>query len=198
MKIVHEEVLISAGSFPRTKEGIRVLEEVREATAAVVWPPGSSTFSINPVRKRNGVKPIKEGCMIVLREKFGWSTESPILIRSSERPGKVDALRKTSAGDFVVEWETGNISSSHRALNKITLGLVRRVIAGGVLILPTRPLYQYLTDRVGNYEELRPYFLVWKNIPVEHGFLLIIAVEHDAIDSSVPFIQKGTDGRALV
>lgn len=136
--------------------------------------------------------------MIALRDRFGWSLETPVFVREVERPGKVDALRTTSFGPFVLEWETGNISSSHRALNKIALGLLRNILAGGVLILPTRFLYPYLTDRVGNYEELRPYFPVWQNIPIEKGLLMLITIEHDSVDRSVPFISKGTDGRALI
>lgn len=198
MKIVHEEILISAGEFEATEEWSNIRTEIREAVSSVVWPEGSDTFIINPVKKGNGVKPIKDGCMIVLREKFGWKTEEFIFLRDVERPGKVDALRSTSTKPFVFEWETGNISSSHRTLNKIALGLLRETISGGVLVLPTRNIYPYLTDRIGNYEELRPYFQTWKSMPITGGLMMIIAIEHDGIDSSVPLIKKGTDGRALV
>ena len=136
--------------------------------------------------------------MIALREKFGWRIEAPVFIRESSQPGKVDAVRSTPLGDFVFEWETGNISSSHRSLNKIVLGLIRELIIGGVLVLPTRKLYPYLTDRVGNYEELFPYFPVWKRIPVQRGIMIVIAVEQDLTDGQIPLIRKGTDGRALV
>lgn len=63
---------------------------------------------------------------------------------------------------------------------------------------PLVKLYPYLTDRIGNYEELLPYFPVWKHIPVQRGLMLVIAIEHDATDSQAPLIRKGTDGRALV
>lgn len=198
MKVVQEEVLIKNDEFQQAEEWNRILSEIRQAILSVVWPPGSSSFAINPLRKRNGVKPIKEGCMVALRDRFGWSLEAEIFIRDVQRPGKVDAIRQTASGKFVLEWETGNISSSHRALNKITLGLLRKVITGGVLILPTRLLYNYLTDRVGNYEELQPYFQIWRTVPVEKGFLMVIAIEHDAIDTNVPLIRKGTDGRAML
>jgi hypothetical protein len=39
-------------------------------------------------------------------------------------PGPIDAVLTEKQGDFAFEWETGNISSSHRALNKIALGLI--------------------------------------------------------------------------
>jgi hypothetical protein len=98
---------------------------------------------------------------------------------------------------FCVEWETGNISSSHRAVNKMALGILKKVLIGGVLILPTRAMYKYLTDRVGNFPELEPYFPLWQALKVEEGLLAIIAIEHDAVSQSVPRIPKGTNGRAL-
>lgn len=198
MKIVHEEVLISQGDFNTTNEWGQILNEIYTAIAAVSWPPGSSQFTVQPRKKGNGVKPIKAGCMVMLRSVHGWHLEAPVFVREVNRAGKVDALRSTSQGYFALEWETGNISSSHRALNKITLGIIRGLLLGGALILPTRQLYQFLTDRVGNYEELLPYFPVWKQIPVANGFMIVIAVEHDATDDKVPLIPKGTDGRALI
>ena len=198
MKIVYEEILIDQGHLMETQEWKEIHKEIHQAISAVTWPPGSAQFVINPILHGNGVKPIKEGCMVALQNQFGWQLESTLSIREANRPGKVDALRHTSLGNFVFEWETGNISSSHRALNKIALGLLKNVLVGGVLVLPTRKLYPYLTDRIGNYEELSPYFPVWQSIPIEHGLMLVIAVEHDDIDTAVPVITKGTDGRALI
>lgn len=96
-----------------------------------------------------------------------------------------------------MEWETGNISSSHRALNKMALGLLKGKLAAGVLIVPSRRLYKYLTDRVGNIDEIAPYFDLWRCIPCAEGVLEVIAVEQDAESLSVRRISKGTDGRAL-
>jgi hypothetical protein len=96
-----------------------------------------------------------------------------------------------------LEWETGNISSSHRALNKIALGILRGIFIGGALVLPTRAMYKYLTDRIGNYDEIEPYFELWKKLPIKKGLLLVIAIEHDSVNGSVPRIPKGTDGRAI-
>jgi hypothetical protein len=98
---------------------------------------------------------------------------------------------------FCLEWETGNISSSHRSLNKMALGIMKKILIGGVLILPTREMYQYLTDRIGNFREISPYFPLWRSLNLEEGLLLVIAIEHDAVSSQVPRIKKGTDGRAL-
>jgi len=70
-------------------------------------------------------------------------------------------------------------------------------IEGGVLILPSRNMYQYLTDRVGNFAEIEPYFNIWKNLKISKGLLAVIEIEHDALSKDVPPITKGTDGRAL-
>jgi hypothetical protein len=68
---------------------------------------------------------------------------------------------------------------------------------GAVLVIPSRKLYPYLTDRVGSFEELEPYFDVWRAVLIEEGFLAIFSIEQDQVDSNVPKITKGTDGRAL-
>jgi hypothetical protein len=79
----------------------------------------------------------------------------------------------------------------------MALGILKKVLIGGALILPTREMYRYLTDRVGNYPELEPYFPLWRSLQVNEGLLVVIAIEHDAVSPDVPRIPKGTDGRAL-
>ena len=104
-------------------------------------------------------------------------------------------------GHYVAfEWETGNISSSHRALNKLVLGLIHRAITGCFLVVRSRALYPYLTERIGNMDELRAYLPLWNaaSATVGEAALRIYAVEHDRTDESVPPIPKGTDGNALV
>lgn len=127
----------------------------------------------------------------------GWRLEHPFDVGAGRRPGKFDAVFETKAGPFAFEWETGNISSSHRALNKMALGIIQEKLIGGTLVVPTRALYQYLTDRVGNYAELVPYFELWRSIRCPNGILEIVAIEHDATSMSVPRIPKGTSGRAI-
>jgi hypothetical protein len=197
MKIVREVSLISVGSFEESSDWSIIRAEIREAISLIVHPPGTSNFTINPTKHGNGVKPIKEACMIALRDRFGWKLETRINY-ATRAPGKVDATKVLDRHLFAFEWETGNISSSHRAINKMILGLLRDVFLGAVLVLPSRKLYPYLTDRIGNYEELEPYFDVWRAVRLEEGFLAIFAIEHDQVDSNVPTITKGTDGRALV
>ncbi len=197
MKIVQEVSLISVGSFEESSDWSVIRAEIREAISLVVHPPGTESFTINPTKHGNGVKPIKEACMIALRNRFAWSLETSINY-ATRSPGKVDATKVLDNHLFALEWETGNISSSHRAINKMVLGLLRGVFLGAVLVLPSRKLYPYLTDRIGNYEELEPYFDVWRAVRLEEGFLAVFVIEHDHVDSSVPTIFKGTDGRALV
>lgn len=194
MRIVHETVLINSGRFSQTAEWTTIQHEIRQAVAAVVWPPGERIFTINPIKKGNGVKPIKEGCMLLLKEQFGWRIET----KQVRGLGKIDAIRESSHGVVALEWETGNVSSSHRAINKIILGITQETLIGGILVVPTRRLYRYLTDRIGNYEELEPYFPVWCRIPVVEALVMVIAIEQEAEDERVPLITKGTDGRALV
>ncbi|ALF53312.1 BamHI restriction endonuclease [Nostoc piscinale CENA21] len=197
MKIVQEVSLISIGSFEESSDWAIIRSEIRDAIALIVHPTGTSSFTINPKKHGNGVKPIKEACMIALRDRFGWRLEAPINY-ATKSPGKVDATKVIDNYFFALEWETGNISSSHRAVNKMVLGLIRGVFLGAALVLPSRKLYPYLTDRIGNYEELEPYFDVWRSVQLQEGFLAIFVIEHDQLDSNVPTLTKGTDGRALV
>jgi len=74
---------------------------------------------------------------------------------------------------------------------------MKGLIQAGVLVVPSRKMYKFLTDRVGNFAELEPYLDVWKAMPIKNGVLKIIVIEHDAESKSVPRIKKGTDGRAL-
>ncbi|WP_372013554.1 PDDEXK family nuclease [Pseudoxanthomonas sp. 10H] len=116
------------------------------------------------------------------------------------KPGKSDLIYLNGEGLICFEWETGNISSSHRSLNKLAQGLMLGHIQAGVLVVPSRKMYQYLTDRVGNYEELAWYFPLWKSIKCDNGVLEVFVVEQDADDSKssvkVQRIGKGTDGLA--
>jgi hypothetical protein len=203
VKLVQTEVLISSGEFAESDEWRTIQEEIGVAISSVAWPPGAKDFTIHAQsgRKRgegSGVKPIKEAFQFALQKRFGWALEHRMPLVSGVRPGPIDAMKMTSFGPFGVEWETGNISSSHRSLNRLALGMLQGNLAGGTLVLPTRELYQYLTDRVGNYREIAPYFPLWKKFCDERGVLTVVAVEHDRASVDVPRISKGTDGRALV
>ncbi len=197
MKILQEVSLINRGNFRESQEWAVIQNEIRRAIELIVWPPGTSTFTINPSLHGNGVKPMKNACMAALKEIYGWQLETKITY-ATKAPGRVDATKVLDKHLFALEWETGNISSSHRAVNKLVLGMLRGVFLGSALVLPSRNLYTYLTDRIGNYDELEPYFDVWRAVNINEGFLEIFVVEYDAKDNSVPKIIKGTDGRALI
>ena len=100
----------------------------------------------------------------------------------------------------VIEWETGNISSSHRSINKLCVCLNAGIINVGVVIVPSRALYAHLTDRIGNIDELSGYLSLWQSMEtrVETGLLAITVVEHDELtdDENFPLLDRGNDGRA--
>lgn len=202
MKIIRIERLVDAGGFSDSKEWKIINTHIEQAIRSIEWPPGSGSFTLydQPGKRRgegNGVKPIKDACMLCLNS-LGWNLETPVDIATLKRPGPMDATYRVRDRLFCVEWETGNISSSHRAMNKMALGILKKILIGGVLILPTRDMYKYLTDRVGNFPELEPYFPLWRSLKVNEGLLAVIAIEHDDVSRSVPRIPKATDGRALL
>lgn len=205
MKIIRVETLQAVGPIATSDEWQRIRSELHNAIRSIVWPPGSDRFTIHPQsgKKRgegNGVVPIKQAMLnALIREvrEDGWKAEQALDIATVTKPGKLDAVIKTRFGPVAMEWETGNISSSHRALNKMCLGLMNGILAAGTLIVPSRNLYQYLTDRVGNFAELEPYLDLWRSIPIGAGVLEIVVIEHDAESTDVPRIPKGTSGRAL-
>jgi hypothetical protein len=197
MKILQIKYLIRKGQFSTSDSMHQTLDEIKEAIASVKWPTGSDRFILYPEKQRNGVKPIKDECMESLRRN-GWDLEKKVHLGSRQKPGKIDSVKELLDGRFfALEWETGNISSSHRALNKLAIGLMDGILAGGMLILPSRAMYKWLTDRVGNYAEIEPYFPVWQSLPIQDGILAVIEIEHDELSLTVPIIPKGTDGRAL-
>ncbi|MBI4524828.1 MAG: hypothetical protein HY695_13575 [Deltaproteobacteria bacterium] len=174
---------------------------------------------------RNGVSPIKSQFFSGMA-KAKWKTEHKLSLESYQRINRSlqplltypdlqplsDGLHH-SVGDFdfayetdsgfrtVVEWETGNISSSHRSLNKMCLALIANLTDAGLLIVPSKALYPHLTDRIGNWQELCPYLAFWQAVgmkALKRGLLGIVVVEHDELvtDDTIPYIQQGIDGRS--
>jgi hypothetical protein len=201
MKIVRVETLISAGTFAASVDWNAIRSDLHKEVRAVDWPPGSGSFVIYPESgkkrgKGNGVKPIKNGLIRRLQAK-GWKAEEPLALPVDAQPGALDVTFYAPGGPVALEWETGNISSCHRALNKMSLGLLKGLLAAGVLVVPSRRLYRYLTDRVANFDELEPYLDLWRSVPCSQGILELVVVEQDGESTSVPRIPKGTEGRAL-
>lgn len=204
VRIIEEINLIDVGGCKSSSEVSGAVEEIRQAIRALVWPSGADRFIIHPQSGKksgegNGVRPIRDAFVLALEEQ-GWDSEVrfPVITDSTMADfGKLDASKHVFGKPFVAEWETGNISSSHRAMNKMSVGLIEGKISAGVLVVPSKALARFLTDRIGNIWELRPYFPLWRSIVVSSGYLGIIVVEHDDESENVPRIKKGTDGRAL-
>lgn len=211
MKIVETVVLLSRGDFASSPEWTAIRNTIHAAIAQAEWPVGAGSFIIHPESGKksgqgNGVVPIKAKPMKVLQED-GWTLEYPWEVATKTgstgggrakgtRPGDIDAAKMFDDGLVVVEWETGNVSSSHRAINKMALGLVAKKCVAGVLVIPNMNLARYLTDRIGNIEEIRPYIPLWENLSVEEGVLELVVIEQDGVSLDSPRIPKGRDGRA--
>lgn len=178
---------------------------------------------------RNGVLPLRQMFRQNLVASLDWKAEEPLdlakyfeVVRNNEALEKIflyptgEALKDPlheGVGEFdfwfqskdsfrvVVEWETGNISSSHRSLNKMCLALMGGLVDAAVLIVPSAALRPHLTDRIGNITELQPYFYFWQSVAprIEKGLLAVIEVEQDKLIVSSDlraFIPVGSDGNA--
>ena len=182
MRLIRWETILDRPDERFAAHRERLFADIKMAVEAVVWPPGSPNFTIRPEsgKKRgqgNGVKPIKDA-FVTLLEARGWISEShfPNVVPELRPPGPFDAFFTVpDMLPFVAEWETGNVSSSHRAVNKIMLGVQDDSLSGGALVVPTKRLAKYLTDRVGNFEELEPYFRFWAR-SCDRGYLAVLAV----------------------
>ena len=200
MKIVRVHTLISCGAYPRSKHWRTTRTQIHNSIIRCDWPPGSGKFTIYPEsgKKRgegNGVVPIKREFVTELK-RLGWRIEGKAKNALDQALGDFDAVLPGPKMPIVAEWETGNISSSHRSMNKMTMLLATGIISAGTLVIPSRKLYVYLTDRIGNVQELEPYFSLWKRVPCDEGVLEVVVIEHDAVSSNVPRIPKMTAGRA--
>jgi len=196
MKVVAVKRIIGKGALGPSHEWSELREQVKSAIEAVDWPEGSGSFTIHPKKHGNGVKAIQQRAAKLLDD-GGWRPQVAWPIDDTARPGRIDAAFSSSAGLVAFEWETGNISSSHRSLNKMCLGLNMGAIAGGFMAVSSNRLAPYLTDRIGNIGELERYFPLWAATPCSHGVLEILVVEQDEESLEAPLIPKGTDGRAL-
>lgn len=211
MRIVEHVRIINKGNYCATQMFRDVIEELEDSISGIVWPSGNNQFAINPSAHGNGVVPIKAQFAQAVRSR-NWLLEhafprvpqlymgEPISV-----PGGYDAHKDLSTFSdpsgkpvkpFIVEWETGNISSSHRSINKIALSLKEGYVSGAIVIVPSNGMYPYLTDRIGNIKELRPYLRLYEDMKTEFGYFGFIVVEHDIIDTAAPLMPKGSDGNA--
>jgi hypothetical protein len=202
MKLLEYHDILNEDLFSKSTSLDSAWQDVQAAIALTDWPHGSGSFSIYPESGKksgrgNGVKLIKVPCIQALQAR-GWLVEQlPNIGSSVLGTGDLDALKLTGDGFVAFEWETGNISSSHRALNKLFLTMQQTETLGSFLVVPSDRLKVFLTDRIGNIGELRPYFPLWRTLTGIKGALRIVVVEHNTESFDVPRIPKGTDGRAI-
>jgi len=195
MKLETKKILIESGEFVKTNTYRSLFNNIVDGILTVTWAD-NQYFIINPVYRGNGVVPIKSNFIAHLIRN-GWQAEEPMPLVNGMRMGKIDAVYKSDYGNIAVEWETGNISSSHRALNKMALGIIQNHLIAGFLILPMRSLSKFLTDRVGNYEEISPYFPLYNHVQIREGALGVFGVTYDKTSENVIRIPKGQDGNAF-
>lgn len=200
--------LINKGDANSSQTWKEALENIVKAIILVVNPLGSDSLTLRCIsrdkKSRNGVNELKRRfSKHLLSQSSNWCAECKLLsneIYPHFKVGKSDFVYKKNEDVVIVEWETGNISSSHRSLNKMVLALKYKLASHAVLILPSRLLYKHLTDRVGNVDELRPYFELWESCTcfIERGLLVIYVVEYDKLseDERFPYLVTGKDGNA--
>jgi len=205
-----------------------VHESLVRAVVSIDFPEGAKSLTLRKKTRlgksqwrRNGVKYLRTRFLSHMVGSEGWTQEKQVAIEhlklqptlktypdltDYQEPitsgfGHFDFMTETDSGRKVaIEWETGNISSSHRSMNKLYIALSAGCIDAGILILPSRDLYQHLTDRIGNIGELSPYLTMWKKIGalVKYGLLAVAVVEQDALtdNNNFPYLPTGSDGQA--
>lgn len=110
-----------------------------------------------------------------------------------QKGGPIDVYKEFCQNNDVLcaglEFETGNISSAHRSMNKLCIGIVKEELSIGFLMMPIKAMSFYLTDRVSNYEELEPYFLLLNNLP-----FVVFGFDAEEYSPVAPLLPKGKDG----
>lgn len=157
---------------------------------------GHDIFILNTSAKNcNGVVPVKEKCYQILEEDFDWFREKPLSYfhDDAQKGGPIDAYKVfvsgTSTFTVGLEFETGNISSAHRAINKLRVGIKKQELDMAILMLPIKQMAYYLTDRISNYEELEPYFLL-----LDDSSFVVFGFDAEEYSVDVPALPKGKDG----
>ena len=157
---------------------------------------GSDHFILNcSHRNCNGVVPVKEKCYQILEDEFGWYREKPLIYfqRDVQKGGPIDVYKEFFSSHSLfkagLEFETGNISSAHRSMNKLCVGLKRGELDLAILMMPTKKMAFYMTDRISNYEELEPYFILLEGFP-----FVVFGFDADEYSTNTALLPKGKDG----
>lgn len=149
----------------------------------------------NSAKNCNGVVPIKEKCYEILEERFYWFREKPLAYFQNDvkKGGPIDVYKEFVSGIDIfrvgLEFETGNISSAHRSLNKLCVGVKKHELDMAILMMPIKRMSFYLTDRVSNYEELEPYFILLNDVP-----FIVFGFDAEKYSPNAPILPKGKDG----
>jgi Restriction endonuclease BamHI len=228
MKWLRTLVLFDRGNLIASNDWEVLHESYVRAIVSIDHPSGSGILRLRKKVKlgknqwqRNGVGYLRKRFLDRMIKAENWKPEGIVnLARDRDQPsivlypsledyrepitsdfGDFDFVTTTEGGKHIaIEWETGNISSSHRSLNKLAIALANGIIEVGVLIVPSRDFYEHLTDRIGNIGELSGYLSLWEGLKstVERGLLAITVVEHDELsdDQSLPYLPVGSDGNA--
>lgn len=228
MRVLRTLVLFDQGNITTTSDWQNLHLSYSTSIASIDFPLGSGALTLrrkvrlpNGQTQRNGVGYLRSRFLSHMVQTQGWRNEgivnlardrdqSPIRLYPSGEEYREPITSDFGGFDFVttaqngtriaIEWETGNISSSHRSMNKLAIALAHGLIEVGVLIVPSRNLYEHMTDRIGNIGELSGYLSMWEGLKttVTRGVLAITVVEHDQLtdDVNFPFLPTGNDGRA--
>ncbi len=228
LKWLRTLVLFDKGGVLASRDWQTIHESYIRSIQQIDFPHGAGTLTLRrKVRRRdgqwnrNGVVYLKKRFLNHMIKVEGWRGEVGFELGRNRTPpdlllfpemtpyrepitsefGGFDLVTTTPGGLHVaIEWETGNISSSHRSMNKLAIALATGKVHAAVMIVPSRHLYAHLTDRIGNIGELSGYLSMWKSLEgsVSRGALVIIVVEHDALtdDSKFRYLPVGKDGRA--
>ena len=175
---------------------MQAYKEIGDSIKSIVTR-GRDHFIINNSEKNcNGVVPIKEPCYVKLEDSYLWYREKPLTYLQEEmkKGGPIDVYKEFSMGGqspfrVGLEFETGNIASAHRAMNKLKIGLLVDELDLAILIMPVKELCFFLTDRVSNYEELEPYFKLLDDRP-----FIVFGFDAEHYSPNVPLLPKGKDG----
>lgn len=227
MKWLRTLILFDKGNVVSTNDWKSFHESYLRSIASVDHPSGSGSLILRKKTKegkqwnRNGVVYLKSRFLHHMKTVEGWQPEGIMVLKKDQEPpvlklfpsleryqekitSKFGGFDFTTHGHegtrIAIEWETGNISSSHRSMNKLAIALEAGIIDIGVTIVPSRDLYQHLTDRIGNIGELSGYLAMWSGLgsTVKRGLLAITVVEHDDLteDETHPYLRSGDDGNA--
>jgi hypothetical protein len=228
MRRLRTIVLFDQGAIQATPDWIGIHQSIDNSIRSVDHPAGAGTLTLRRKHRRpdgqwerNGVLYLKRRFIENMVQAEGWRDEVDVQLAPAQvQPilqlfpgglpyqepitssfGEFDLLTDAPNGTrCAIEWETGNISSSHRSMNKLAICLGAGAIQAGVLIVPSRACYEHLTDRIGNIGELSGYLDMWHRLAagVAQGVLAIVVVEHDNLtdDLATPYLPVGNDGRA--